>query len=88
MTEANSFKTRLLNVFAVILNLATMFFLLIVLQAFVHVLVFEGTFERGFGLLLFAAAGLGVVAVANYLSFGNVTVWNRLRGRQVSSDAA
>ena len=87
MSERNDFKHRALNVLAVVLNLATIYCLLIAAGGIVHLVLNKGGWEHAIFQFLVSAAGLAVVLALSYLILGNVGIWNRLKP-STSSHAA
>ena len=79
MPERNDFKHRALNVLAVVLNLATIYCLLIAVGGIVHLVLNKGGWEHAIIQFLISAAGLAVVLALSYLALGNVGIWNRLK---------
>lgn len=79
MTEESDIKRRALNVLAVVLNLATVFFLLVATSGIVHVVLHRGGWEYAVYQFFISAGGLAIVLAVSYLALGNAGVWNRLR---------
>jgi uncharacterized membrane protein len=79
MSEKSNFRHRALNVLAVLLNLATVYCVLIAVGGIVHVVLNRGGWEHAIIQFLISAAGLAIVLAVSYLVLGNVGVWNRLK---------
>ena len=89
MTEASEFKRRVLNVLVVVLNLATVYFVLTPLAFIVAVMATLGWlgWEIVIEQFLISACGLATILVVSYLALGNAGVWNRIK-RSSNSHAA
>jgi len=87
MSEKSDFKRRALNVLAVVLNLAAVFFALVALGGIVHVILHKGGWDHAIYQFFISASGFAVILAVSYLALGNAGVWNRLK-RSSSSHAA
>ena len=87
MSEESDFKRRALNVLAVVLNLATLFFALVALGGVVHVILNKGGWDHAIYQFFISAIGFAVILAVSYMALGNAGVWNRLK-RANSSGAA
>ena len=71
-----SFKKRLVNVFAGLMNLS---FVVVVMSLFVLPLAWNHDFnDSHVFLVIFVCILIAIIAVINYLAFGSLRLWNRL----------